>query len=217
MIVEAKTVQRAPLLVGITGGLGCGKSSVSSIFAEMGCAVFEADKVAKELQLEDPEIVAGIKKLFGDEVYFLDKAGELALDRRHIARRVFVDSSLLGQLNELIHPKVFKAFQRAVQKASRSGVKILVKEAAILLESGGDKGLDMVVVVVADLDKRVDRAMKKGMGTREEIMHRIRSQWPQTKLVERADFVIENNGSLKELERAVHELYHKIMSQAELS
>ena len=216
MIDKKKMKQHAPFLLGITGGLGCGKSSVSGMLAEMGCTVFEADKVAKELQLEDPEIIAGIKKLFGDEVYRLDSIGKLMLDRRRVAQRVFVDSSLLGALNELVHPKVFKAFRHTVNEASKSGVKILVKEAAILLESGGDKGLDMVVVVVADLEKRIERAIRKGMGTREEIMHRIQSQWPQKKLVERADFVIENNGSFKELERNVHELYDKIMSQAGL-
>lgn len=216
MNAEKGTVPAAPFLVGITGGLGSGKSSVCRMLAEMGCAVFEADKVARELQVRDPEIISGIKRIFGDDVYSDNENGILLLDRQRIAQKVFFDSSILRQLNELIHPKVFRAFRDAIDEASEAGVKILLKEAAILLESGGEKGLDIVVVVVADLEKRIERAMRKGMGSREEIKRRIQVQWSQKKLVEHADFVIENNGSIRELESCVLDLYHKIMDRAGL-
>jgi len=203
-----------PVLVGITGGLGSGKTTVCTMLEAMGCSVFEADRVARELQLNDPEVIEGIRRMFGEDVYSSDASGKLLLDRQRIAQQVFKDPSTLKMLNELIHPKVFKAFRDAVHQAAGDGVRILLKEAAILLESGGDKGLDILVVVASDLERRVQRAMKKGMGSREEIQRRIEAQWPQEKLVERADYVIENNGSIEELEIRVRALYQDILNQA---
>lgn len=214
MTAETGSNPAAPLLVGVTGGLGSGKSSVCRILSGMGCAVFEADKVARDLQVDDSEIAEGIKRIFGDDVYSGDEKGRLQLDRQSIAQKVFSDPGALRRLNELIHPKVFSAFRKAVAEASEAGVKILVKEAAILLESGGDKGLDVVVVIAADLEKRVERAVAKGMGSREEVMRRIKAQWPQKKLEEHADYVIENNGTLEELECGVRKLYHKLITHS---
>ena len=203
-----------PVLVGITGGLGSGKTTVCTMLEAMGCSVFEADRVARELQLNDPEVIEGIRRMFGEDVYSSDASGKLLLDRQRIAQQVFKDPSTLKMLNELIHPKVFKAFRDAVHQAAGDGVRIFLKEAAILLESGGDKGLDILVVVASDLERRVQRAMKKGMGSREEIQRRIEAQWPQEKLVERADYVIENNGSIEDLEIRVRALYQVILNQA---
>jgi len=203
-----------PILVGITGGLGSGKTTVCSMLEAMGCRVFEADRIARDLQLHDPEVIEGMRRMFGEDVYSSDASGKLLLDRQRIAQKVFKDSSTLKTLNELIHPKVFKAFRDAVHQAAGDGVRILLKEAAILLESGGDKGLDILVVVASDPERRIQRAMKKGMGSREEIERRIGAQWPQEKLVERADYVIENNGSIEELQIRVHALYDDIVNPA---
>ena len=205
-----------PVLVGVTGGIASGKSTVCKTLAGMGCVVFEADKAAKDMQLEDPEVIAGIKRLFGQAVYSEDTAGNLVLNRKVVAERVFREPGIRKQVNELIHPKVFMAFQDAVDRARQNRVKVLVKEAAILLEAGGNKGLDFIVVVVSDLEKRIVRAMKKGMGGREEIMSRINAQWPQKMLIERADFVIENNGTVEELECRARELYWQILQKAGL-
>lgn len=215
MTAEKEPIACIPFLVGVTGGLGSGKSSVCSMLKEKGCAVFEADRVAKELQFDDPEVVAGIKRIFGDDVYHRDKSGTLLLDRRRIAQKVFMDSAALKQLNELIHPKVFRAFHDAVDEASKTGVKILLKEAAILLESGGAEDLNIVVVVTADIEKRIDRAMAKGMGSREEIMRRIQAQWPQEKLIGQADLIIDNSGTFEELRHKVNDLYSTIVRLAE--
>lgn len=205
-----------PFLVGITGGLGSGKSMVCRFFSEMGSDLFESDRVAKELQLHDPEIIEGIKALFGSEVYLLDASGLMVLDRKKIAEVVFSSSEKLAALNRLIHPKVLAEFQKAVLYARKRGIKILAREAAILFESGGNEGLDAVVVVAADMEERILRAIEKGMGTREEITQRIATQWPQEKLIARADYVLVNRGSPDELKKESETLYSKLLAAAEL-
>jgi dephospho-CoA kinase len=199
-----------PLLVGVTGGIGSGKSTVCSILAGLGCELFEADRVARDLQLTDPEVISGISGLFGKEVYTRDADGMLGIDRKAIASAVFSDRARLEALNALIHPKVFTAFDREVERCRRTGKRILCKEAAIMFESGRAGDLDLIVVVAADDELRIARAVSRGLGSREEVVRRMRAQWPQERLVEQADFVIWNNGSLDELRARTVELYGQL-------
>ncbi len=208
-------MQLSPFLVGITGGLGSGKSMVCHFLAEMGCALFESDQVAKELQLHDPQVIEGIRRLFGADVYSLDSAGSLMLDRKKIATSVFSSSEKLDDLNRLIHPKVAAEFHKAVLSARMQGKKILVKEAAILFESGGNEGLDAVVVVAADVEDRIARAVQKGMGRRQEIVQRIAAQWPLEKLMAKADYVLFNRGTPEELKKETEALYLVLLAAAE--
>ncbi|MEI7694514.1 MAG: dephospho-CoA kinase [Chlorobium sp.] len=207
-------MQNYPFLVGVTGGLGSGKSMVCHFLADLGCALFESDRVAKELQLRDTEVIAGIKKLFGADVYSFDGDGGMLLDRKKIAEFVFASPDKLQELNRLVHPRVFDAFCKAVQDAKRVGTKILVKEAAILFESGGNRGVDAVVVVVAEMQERIMRAVQKGMGSPEEIKRRILTQWPQEKLISRADYLLFNTGSLDDLKKETEKLFHKLLVSA---
>lgn len=202
-----------PLLVGVTGGIGSGKSTVCAFLSELGCELFEADRVARELQLSDPGVIAGIRVLFGDRVYSLDVDGTLSLDRRLIAAEVFSDRKKLDALNALIHPRVYEAFSREVERCRREGRKILCKEAAIIFESGREGDLDCIVVVAAADEQRIERAVRRGAGSREEVMRRMRSQWPQSELIGRADYVIWNNGSVEELRSKSAELYRTLLAR----
>ena len=203
-----------PFLVGVTGGLGSGKSMVCRFFSEMGCKLFESDQVAKELQLHDPEVIKGITELFGPKVYSRDASGGMVLDRKKIASTVFSAPDKLDALNRLIHPRVSNEFRKAVLEAEQQGIKIMVKEAAILFESGGNVGLDVVIVVVADIQERLERAVQKGMGQRKEIMRRIATQWPQEKLIAKADYILFNKGSLDDLKKETEALYSTLLSAA---
>nr|Q3ARZ7.1 RecName: Full=Dephospho-CoA kinase; AltName: Full=Dephosphocoenzyme A kinase [Chlorobium chlorochromatii CaD3] len=207
---------KLPLLVGVTGGLGSGKSMVCRYLASMGCALFEADVVAKELQVRDSKVIEGITALFGKEVYSYNPKGELQLNRKDIAQVVFSNQEKLGALNRLIHPRVAVAFQQACDNAARSNVAILVKEAAILFESGAHAGLDVVVVVQAATELRVERAVQKGLGTREEILRRLAVQWAPEKLAALADVVIDNNGTPEALYEKTKQLYEQLLQQAML-
>jgi len=207
-------MERLPLLVGVTGGIGSGKSTVCTMLAEMGCELFEADRTARDMQLEDTEVIRGIEELFGREVYCRDASGKLAIDRKAIASVVFSDPEKLAALNRLIHPKVREAFVREVKRCAREGKDILCKEAAILFESGADRELDRIIVVAANNGLRLERAVKRGMGSREEVLKRMQVQWPQERLIERAHYVIFNDGTLEELRSQVEQVYRSLMSLA---
>ena len=204
-----------PLLVGVTGGIGSGKSTVCSLLVGLGCELFEADRVARELQLADPEVIRGIGELFGNDVYFRQADGTPGIDRKAIAAAVFSDRGKLEALNVLIHPKVFAAFDREVERCRREGRRILCKEAAIMFESGRAGDLDLIIVVAADDELRIERAMSRGLGSREDVVRRMQAQWPQKALVERADFVIWNNGTLEELRAKTVEVFRKLVAVAE--
>jgi dephospho-CoA kinase len=207
-------MERLPLLVGVTGGIGSGKSTVCAMLAGMGCELFEADRIAKELQLEDLEVIRGIEELFGSAVYSRDGSGKLHIDRKAIASVVFSDPEKLAALNRLIHPKVREAFVREVKRCAREGKRILCKEAAILFEVGADRDLDRIIVVAANDGLRLDRVVARGLG-REEAKKRMQAQWPQERLIERAHYVIFNDGTLEELRSQVEQIYRSLVTVAE--
>jgi dephospho-CoA kinase len=130
-----------------------------------------------------------------------------------VAAEVFSDREKLDALNALVHPKVYDAFENVRLQAAVQGIGVLVKEAAILFESGMTGDLDLIVVVAADIPLRIQRAAAKGLGSPEEIRRRIAAQWPQERLIEKAGYVIYNEGTLDDLYRETEKLYGFIMQR----
>ncbi|MDI3520526.1 MAG: dephospho-CoA kinase [Anaerophaga sp.] len=161
------------LKVGITGGIGSGKTTVCKIFESLGVPVYYADNEAKRLIEEHPRLVSGYKKLFGDEVYRNGK-----LNKRLVAKMIFDDSKLLNKVNALVHPVVREDFIGWVNKQRAPYV---LEEAAVLLESGGHQFLDKVILVTAPVTVRIARVIKRDGVTPEEVLKRIRNQWPDEK------------------------------------
>lgn len=193
-------------VIGVTGGIGSGKTTVCDILRTLGCEIFSADLAAKALQESDPDVIAGIKTLFGEDSY----AGNVP-NRKKIADAAFNDPEKLAALNRLIHPKVFACFEAAKTAAAQKGVKALVKEAAILFESGGAKQVDDTLAVLAKKDLRIKRLQARGL-TAEEIERRMAAQLSDDDLRARADYVIENNGSLDDLRHTVQQTLEKILN-----
>jgi len=206
-------LQEAVQLIGVTGGIGCGKSEVCQTLSLLGCTVFNADREAKRIQEEDAEVIAGMKKLFGEDIYRKNGTAQFLPNRKKIAQVVFSDKEKLQALNQLIHPKVFAAFAAAKERVCQTEKKVLVKEAAILFESGGTKGLDHILVVAADFDVRVERLKQAGMDE-SQIRSRMKNQWPQDELIKRADFVIYNNGSRESLRSQTESILAEILKQS---
>ena len=174
------------LKIGITGGIGSGKSTVCRVFSVMGIPVFEADKVARKLMDTDEEIHEKLVRLFGAAVYLPDQT----VNRKYLAGIVFKDPSLLAKLNEIIHPVVRKTF---FDWCERQKSPYIIHEAAILFESGFYKMMDKTITVVTSEDERIHRVMKRDGITMELVKERIKNQWSDEERMKLADFVIGNN------------------------
>jgi len=172
--------------VGITGGIGSGKSTVCKVFKTMGIPVFEADLIAKQLMNNDPELRKQLIHLFGSSVYQSDQT----IDRKYLAGIVFSNPSLLAKLNEVVHPAVRKTFDDWFLNQNSPYV---IHEAAILFESGFYKIMDKTITVVTDELERIDRVIKRDHITVEMVRQRMKNQWNDEQRKKLADFVIGNN------------------------
>ena len=174
------------LKIGITGGIGSGKSTVCRVFSVMGIPVFEADKIARNLMDTDEEIHEKLVRLFRAAVYLPDQT----VNRKYLAGIVFKDPSLLTKLNEIVHPVVRKTF---FDWCERQKSPYIIHEAAILFESGFYKMMDKTITVVTSENERIHRVMKRDGITIELVKERITNQWSDEERIKLADFVIGNN------------------------
>lgn len=187
--------------IGITGGIGSGKSFFSSRLKEYGIPVFDSDSEAKKLMLVSPFIVSSLKSLLGDNVYIDGK-----LNKSLIADYIFSSPTNAHKINSIVHPCVKKEFLSWANEHFNTGDRIVAIESAILLESGFDDIVDKVVTVHAPLELRISRVMKRDHTSREKVLERINSQMSDDERNQRADFVIENDG-LTPLDEQIERLF----------
>ncbi|KAA1247059.1 dephospho-CoA kinase [Aquimarina sp. RZ0] len=188
-------------VVGLTGGIGSGKSTVAKMFAKKGVPVYIADDEAKKLMTSDKNLKEQIVHLLGDQSYI-----ENTLHRSFIAEKVFNDTSLLKKLNGIVHPAVANHFNH--WKDKQTG-KYVIKEAAILFENGSYKQCDCTILVTAPEEIRVQRVIKRDKTTREQVFARLKNQWEDSKKIPLADFVIINI-KLEETLAQVNKIHNKI-------
>lgn len=177
------------LHIGITGGIGSGKTTACKIFEILGIPVYYADMRAKWLMEHDPALRESIIGLLGEEAY----AVEGRLNRGWIASRVLADPGLLQKLNGLVHPAV--AIDGHTWQEAQNGVPYTLKEAALLYESGSYRSLDKIIVVTAPLEVRIARVTERDKASRETVLGWISRQMPEEEKVAQADFVIQNDGT----------------------
>lgn len=188
------------MVVGLTGGMGSGKTTVANYFKELGIPVYIADDAAKSLMNTNAEVKSKLLSLFGDQAY---KSNEL--DRKYIADQVFNDTQKLQQLNNIIHPAVALDFQNW---KSQQESPYVIYEAAILFETGGYKKCDLVILVTTALEERIKRLQLRDQSSIEEIEARIQHQWSDNEKRKLADFEINNNNlqTTKEQVRNLHKI-----------
>jgi dephospho-CoA kinase len=181
--------------IGVTGGIGSGKSVVCRLLEVFGVQVYDADSESKRLSETAPEIIDGLKKLFGEDIYFDGR-----LDRPRLASYIFANEKLLAKVNAIIHPVVFRDFRRwaATQESrhceERSNLLSHVAiESAILFESGLDSEVDVSIAVTAPVELRLTRAMQRDSASEAEIMKRMNRQMPDEIVRNKADFIIHND------------------------
>lgn len=172
--------------VAITGNLGSGKSTVAKIFGVLGAPIYHADDEAKKF-LKDREVIRRLVNGFGDTILH-----EGQIDRKKLAGFVFNDPEALRFLNRIIHPLVRRDLRKWLDR--HTDHPYIIQEAAILFESGFNKEFDKVIVVTSPVETAIERVIERDKISREAVLSRMENQWPQDKKVEKADYIIENNG-----------------------
>ncbi len=178
------------MVIGLTGGIGCGKSTVAREFQQLAVPVYIADDESKKILSEDPSAIREVKQLLGEESYQLTPDGLEVPDKTYIGQQVFENKNLLKSLNEILHPKVNIHFKKwlATQESA-----YVIYEAAILLESGGDKKCDFVLLVFATEEDRIGRVVQRDGVTEDQVRDRLKNQWTESQRLEKADFIIIND------------------------
>jgi len=175
------------ITIGITGGIGSGKSYICRILEATGYPVFYSVSVAKNILVTDNELVSEIKSLFGEQAYLQNNQ----LNRPYLAQQIFADNSLREKLNHLVHPKVRNAFQ---EFSSAQNTSIVFNEAAIIFETGGHQFLDKTILVTAPEKVKIERVMERDGISEEDVKKRMAAQWTDEAKSKLADYTILNDG-----------------------
>jgi dephospho-CoA kinase len=171
-------------IIGLTGGIGSGKTTVAKLFEEMGVPVYIADLEAKKI-MDSSDIITQIRKQFGEEVF-----KENNINRQKLAQVVFQNPEKLQDLNSIIHPLVKKHFEQWVKQ--KKDFPFIIKEAAILFESGSYKDCYKIITVTAPLSSRIERIINRDKIDLQLVKDRINNQWTDKMRISKSDFVIEN-------------------------
>lgn len=193
--------------VGVTGGIGSGKTTFCKVLEELGAFVLYADDLAKELMVSDPELISKLKQAFGDESYHADGS----LNRGYLAKEAF-EKGRVQELNEIVHPILWKRADEISQVKEEEGCSIFVKEAAILLQNGRPENVDQVILLLADQKSRIERVKSRDKTDEKKVQDRILKQQDFEKLTHLADRVVVNNESIEELKMKARETFHFLKS-----
>lgn len=189
-------------IIGLTGGMGSGKTTIASMFKEMGVPVYNSDEMAKKLMVSSKIARKEIIELLGVEAYSGDK-----LNRSFIAEKVFADGEMLKRLNRIVHPLVRKSFRSWARKQKYPYV---IQEAAIIFENENQDFYDKIVLVTAPKEVRLERILKRDGSQREKVLERMDNQWPDSKKIPLADFVV-NNVNLSETRSKVEDIHSLLL------
>ncbi|MBC8274775.1 MAG: dephospho-CoA kinase [Chloroflexi bacterium] len=194
-------------VIGLTGNFGTGKTTVSQMLAELGATIIDADKLGHELLQPDTETYREILAAFGRSI--LKPNGEI--DRNKLGKLVFADAASLNRLNQIMHPKIYEIAKRKIEEYLKTDTKIIVLEAALLIEADWAPLIDQAWITTAP-EATIVRRLKSGRGLKEEqVLARLRNQMSPEEKAKRADVVIDTDCYLDELRTKVTELWHNLL------
>ena len=182
------------LVIGLTGNIGCGKSSLSQIFAQQNIKIIDADIIAREIY-NDEKLLSEIYKVFGRKI----KNNDGSLNRKALGRIVFNDDEKLIQLNKMTHPLIRQRVSDKIDEYKNQNKEMVILDAALLVESDYLNFIDKLLVVTCNEDIQIERIKKRDNCSTEEALSRIKSQMSQENKVKYADYVIDNSGTIDEL------------------
>lgn len=191
------------MILGLTGGIACGKTTISNMFKKIGIEVVDADVVAREV-LELPEVLKEIRETYGDNIFVNNK-----LDRKKMRDIIFNNKDNIKKLNSIVHPKVIKVFQEEYNK-KKSEKDVVVFDIPLLFEVGLEKFCDKTLVVYVKEEIQIERIMRRDGSSRELAKKIIDSQMSLTEKLKLADYIIENSGTIDELEKKIKLILSKI-------
>lgn len=195
------------LKVGLTGSIAVGKSHVVSVLSELGCATFDADKIAHSVMEPGREAYQDIVRQFGAEILREDGS----IDRARLGPIVFADTEKRKRLNEIVHPRVIEEQNRLLREAEAADPDgIAVIDAALMIESGGYKRFDKLIVVFCDRDKQIERLMQRNKITREDAERRVAAQMSSDEKRRYGDYEIDTSGTFEETRERVIEVYNEL-------
>ena len=195
-------MQAAPVL-GVTGSIASGKSMVAGCLGEMGASVVSADAIAREVVEAGGAVLKQLVDLFGEEI--LDSAGSLA--RGRLAEVVFRDDAKRRQLNAVMHPAIAAVSAQRLREQRSGSAPLVIYEAPLLFEAGAETRVDQVLMVFIEPEIQLKRLCARDAISREAAQARIAAQWPQQKKISRADYVIDNSGTVEATRCHVRALY----------
>ncbi|MGQ0793894.1 MAG: dephospho-CoA kinase [Deltaproteobacteria bacterium] len=194
-------------IIGLTGNIASGKSSVAGMFESLGARVIDADQVAREVVEPNAPAWREIVEEFGEEILYPSGT----LNRAALGRVIFCDGDKREKLNRITHPRIMRSVRRTLSVWADEGVQIAVLEAALIVERGGLRDLiDALVVVTAPQGEQIRRLAKRATLSQQEALARVESQMPQSEKVKKADFVIDNSGGLDATRKQVEAVWKKI-------
>jgi dephospho-CoA kinase len=190
-------------IIGLTGGIGSGKSTVLELFKILGVKTYSADESAKKLVNTDPYLINLIKSSFGENIY--DKG---QLNSKKLSKIVFEDTEKLKLLNSIIHPVVAKDFKLFLNSNNED---YIVKEAAIIFETKSENNYDKIILIQSPLEIRIERVINRDNISREEVMKRINNQLDENLIIDKCDYVISNENK-EDLEDKVLSIHHDLIA-----
>jgi len=200
----------ATRVIGLTGGIASGKSTVSRMFQRMGARVVDADVIARRIVEPGRPAYRDIVRAFGRQVV----APDGTLDRKRLGAQVFADPKKLARLEQITHPRIAREARREIAAHRRAGAPLVVYDAALLVEKGWYRGLDGLAVVSVPKKVQLQRLMGRDGLSRSAARQRLRAQLPLAAKLKVADYVIDNSGSLEQTEAQVKQLWRQLSSTA---
>ena len=194
------------VIIGVTGGIGSGKSSVCEVFQSLGAYIINADDLAKDIMTNSPPVEQAIKDQFGTEAYHSDGS----LNKAYLATEAF-EKGRVQELNAIVHPHIPAEVDSLTRNAERQGYSVVVYEAALLLQNLRPDNLDSIILVLADEERRIKWVQERDEAERTEVLDRISKQQNFEDLTHLADIIIRNEGSLEELKTKAEDVYRQFV------
>ncbi len=195
-------------IVGLTGGIACGKSTVAEMFGELGASVVDADQISHELTSPGGDALPALREAFGDFVFYPDGA----LNRAVLASMVFQNDEERAKLNAATHPLIHKRMLQEIETCRKMGALVVVLDVPLLFEAGVDDLADVTLCVSAPEARQIERLKTRGGLTREQALSRIRSQWPLEEKEKRSDIILNTDRPVQEVRADVQRLFNAWIS-----